>query len=83
MSFERNLRVISQQDMKIQKYYNDIFEQINGVCSDYDVLEIGTEMIKIARDRLDKDLDNKEIYTEYVFLNKIVNQLNEIMRIYK
>ena len=70
------------QSIGFQRYYENIFTEINEVCSDYDALEIGTEIIKIARDRLDKDLNDDEIRKEYLKLNEIVGYLEEIKENY-
>ncbi|MBQ6630723.1 MAG: hypothetical protein IJH55_01135 [Romboutsia sp.] len=70
------------QDYGYQMYYDNIFTEINEICSDYDVLLIGTEMIKIARDRLNGDLNNNEIEKEYLKLNEIVGSLEEIKNNY-
>lgn len=69
-------------DYKLEEYYSNIFIEINEVCSDYETLEIGIEIIKIAKERLNSDLDNELIREEYNKLGKIIEQLEEIKNNY-
>ena len=70
------------ENIKLQEYYKDIFRPINEICSDYDTLVIGTEIVKIAKNRLDSDLNNEEIKKEYDKLCEITKELNEIINNY-
>lgn len=65
-------------DYKLEEYYDNIFTEINEVCSDYETLEIGIEIIKIAKERLNSDLDNESIRNEYNKLGAIIKELEEI-----
>ena len=67
----------------IDTYIKDMFETLHNTTSDYDVLELGTEILKIARDRLNGDLEDKEIYYEYRQLDDIVYRLNIMLKQYR
>lgn len=69
-------------DYKLEEYYDNIFTEINEVCSDYETLEIGIEIIKIAKERLNSDLDNESIKNEYNKLGAIIKELEEIKNNY-
>lgn len=71
-----------KMDYKLQKYYENIFTEIHESISDYETLEIGIEIIKIARERLNGDLNNKAIRTEYKRLGAIIRELEEIINNY-
>lgn len=62
----------------LQKYYNEIFEIIDRI-GDFETLSIGIEILKIARNRLDKDLDSDYIRNEYNELGKVINKLEKIL----
>lgn len=62
----------------LQKYYNEIFEIIDRI-GDFETLSIGIEILKIARNRLDKDLDSDYIRNEYNEIGKIINKLEKIL----
>lgn len=62
----------------LQKYYNEIFEIIDRI-GDFETLSIGIEILKIARNRLDKDLDSNYIRNEYNEIGKIINKLEKIL----
>lgn len=70
-----------RQSNKLQEHfdYNKMFTDIHENISDFDTLAIGTEIIKIARDRLDGDLDKKEIKEEYDKLMQIIKELNKVL----
>ena len=65
-------------DYKLEEYYDNIFTEINEVCSDYETLEIGIEIIKIAKERLNSDLNKESIRNEYNKLGAIIKELEEI-----
>lgn len=66
----------------LEKYYYNIFEPIHGVINDYETLQIGIEILKIAMQRLDSDLNNKKIAKEYQKLGYIIKELEEIEKNY-
>ena len=66
----------------IEKDFEDIFQEIHETTNDFDTLLIGTRILEIARDRLDGDLDNKDIKTEYNKLEKIIKELYSIIEKY-
>lgn len=69
-------------DYELENYYENIFTEINDTCSDYETLEIGIEIIKIAKERLNSDLDNESIKNEYNKLGAIIKELEEIKNNY-
>lgn len=71
-----------EEDKNLQWQYKDIFSEVHEVLSDKDVLELGTEIIKVARDRLTGDLSYEPIKNEYLKLNDIVNKLQDIINDY-
>lgn len=66
-----------KENKYLQKYYNEIFEIIDRI-GDFETLSIGIEILKIARDRLDKDLEIDYIRKEYNELGKLINKLEKI-----
>ena len=66
-----------KENKYLQKYYNEIFEIIDRI-GDFETLSIGIEILKIARDRLDKDLEIDYIRKEYNELGKSINKLEKI-----
>ena len=60
----------------------DAFWKLENTISDYDLLRLATEMLFFARERLDSDLDNKEIYKEYTKLGIIYDLLKDIIENY-
>lgn len=74
-------------DFDIIKTFNDTlgensFENLLNGVNDFDMLRIAIEFLKVATNRLDSDLDNKEIYAEYVKLCTIIEQLEKIRKTY-
>ena len=69
-------------DYTLEKYYGGIFDMIHNVIDDYNTLKIGIEILKIAMQRLDSDLENKEIKKEYQKLGYIIRELEEIEKNY-
>lgn len=69
-------------DFKIRKEHLDLFYDLAENISDYDMLRLGTEIIRIGASRLDGDLNNKEIYEEYIKLKYIIEQLENIIKNY-
>lgn len=74
-------------DYDIRDTFNDILgaDMLWNLCeniSDYDLLRLATELVRLATQRLDSDLDNKEINEEYTKLNSIINKLEEIIKNY-
>ena len=67
---------------ELENYYENIFTEINEVCSDYETLEIGIEVIKLAKERLNSDLDNESIRNEYNKLGAIIKELEDIKNNY-
>ena len=65
-------------DYTLQKEFFNIFNEINESVNDYDTLLIGIEIIKIATERLNSDLDNENIKKEYNKLKNIISELEEI-----
>ena len=74
--------IIKEQDLKIQHYFEDIFNEIQESTSDYDTLIIAIEILKIFRDRLDSDLNDKSILYEYKVVNHIIDMLLTIKEFY-
>lgn len=70
-----------KENKYLQKYYNEIFEIIDRI-GDFETLSIGIEILKIARNRLDKDLEIDYIKKEYNELGKIINKLEKISNTY-
>lgn len=70
-----------KENKHLQKYYNEIFEIIDRI-GDFETLSIGIEILKIARNRLDKDLDSDYIRNEYNELGKVINKLEKISNTY-
>lgn len=68
-----------KENKYLQKYYNEIFEIIDGI-GDLETLSIGIEILKIARNRLDKDLDSDYIRNKYNELGKVINKLEKNIR---
>lgn len=68
---------------KLQDYFRNIFEEIHETINDYETLEIGIEIIKIAKERLNSDLNNKEIKKEYEKLKTIIKELEDVKNNYK
>lgn len=66
-----------KENKYLQKYYNEIFEIIDRI-GDFETLSIGIEILKIARNRLDKDLEIDYIRKEYNELGKLINKLEKI-----
>lgn len=66
----------------IENNYNDIFMEIYDNTSDYECLQIGTRILEIAKNRLDGDLNNIAIKTEYNKLENIINELQCIIDTY-
>lgn len=64
--------------MEYENIINDIEENFN----DYDTLVIGKIIIEKAMNRLENDINNKEIRKEYIKLKNIVKQLQEIIENY-
>ena len=75
--------IIKEQSRTYQEYYKNIFDEIHEVMSDRDCLELSIEILKVARDRLDGDLNNEYIKLEYYTINQIINQLDTINQLYK
>ena len=67
---------------KLEDYYFNIFQEIHETMSDYDTLQLGIEILKIAMQRLDSDLDNEKIKKEYMKLGYIIRELEEIEKNY-
>lgn len=64
--------------MEYENIINDIEENFN----DYDILVVGKIIIEKAMNRLENDINNKEIRKEYIKLKNIVKQLQEIIENY-
>lgn len=58
-------------------FYN-IIDNIN----DYDMLRLGTEILRLATDRLNSDLNNPDIKREYNRLTTIILMLERIIKDY-
>lgn len=71
-----------EQDRNFQWGFKETFGEINEVVSDYDTLILANEVLKVARDRLTGDLDKENIKNEFIKLNDIVNELNDIINNY-
>lgn len=69
-------------DYKLQQYYGTIFTEVNDYINDYETLEIGIEIIKIAKERLNSDLNNESIMKEYQRLGEIIKELEEMKNNY-
>ena len=68
--------------VKEQGMYEDIFEIVDDYLNDYETLEVGIEIIKIARNRLIYDLDDIKIKNEYDKLGNILIELKLILENY-
>ena len=66
-------------DYKLHRYFDNIFTEITENVNDYETLLIGVEIIKLATQRLNSDLDNEEIKKEYDKLILIIKELEEII----
>jgi hypothetical protein len=67
----------------VKEDFAEIFRDVEENANDFETLNISFEILKIARDRLDKDLNDKEINAEYTKLNDIIKQLGNIINSYK
>lgn len=67
---------------KLEDYYFNIFQEIHEEINDYETLQMGIEILKIAMQRLDSDLDNEKIKKEYMKLGYIIRELEEIEKNY-
>lgn len=47
------------------------------------MLRLGIEILKLAKERLNNDLENLEILEEYNKLNNIIEDLEKILKNYK
>lgn len=74
-------------DDDIRKTFNDIlcedswFALLESI-NDFDLLRLSVEFLRKSTDRLDNDLDNKEINEEYIKLKFIIEQLEKIIKNY-
>ena len=74
-------------DNDIRKTFNDILGEDSWFAllesiNDFDLLRLSVEFLRKSTDRLDNDLDNKEINEEYIKLKFIIEQLEKIIRNY-
>lgn len=74
-------------DFDIRRTFNDILGKdslwnINNEISDYDILRLAVEFLRLSASRLDSDLDNKAINEEYIKLKFIIEQLENIIKNY-
>lgn len=74
-------------DYDIREIYDDILgnDTLHNLCeniSDYDLLRLAVEFLRLATQRLDSDLNNNEIYEEYLNLKFIIKSLEEIVKEY-
>ena len=75
-------------DYDIRKTLNDIigeenaFNSISDGLNDKEILRLAVEYLRDATDRLDGDLDNKEVLVEYDKLRGIIGQLEDIIQHY-
>lgn len=60
----------------------EILETIEEYYNDYDTLCLAIDILKIATNRLDKDLENLQINKEYNNLQKIIKKLETIKENY-
>lgn len=68
-------------DYQIRGEFEDLFYDLSsGDYGDLEKLRLGTEIIKYARDVLDGDLDDKEIFEEYKKLDNICKRLDDICK---
>ena len=61
----------------------EIIDFIEENLDDFEILDFGTTIIKLAMNRLSADLDDKEIKAEYNKLNTVVNKLEKILENYQ
>ena len=64
------------------KDLKSLVEEINQGAGDLEILEIGTQILKHATERLTGDLEDEKINAEYNQLNKIVAELECIIKNY-
>ena len=68
-------------DYDIRKTFDDVlgenmFYSLDNTIDDKEMLRLATELLRFSRDRLDGDLDNDNIFEEYIKLN-VGNENNE------
>ena len=61
----------------------DMFFNLDNAISDYDLIRLATELIRFEKDRLASDLSYDKIYEEYIRLDVIIKQLENIIENYK
>ena len=71
-------------DYDIRKVFNDVlgkdtFFSLDNTIDDKEMLRLATELLRFSRDRLDGDLDNDNIFEEYIKLNIIIEMLEKII----
>lgn len=74
-------------DYDIRKTFDEILgkDMLGNLCeniSDYDELRLAVEILKLATQRLDSDLNNEKINEEYIKLRFIIEQLERIIENY-
>ena len=75
--------IMKNYDYEIRKDFEYLFNDLsNGCTTDRDKLRLATELLKYSRDVLDSDLDNIDIFKEYVLLDKMCNDLDIIIQNY-
>lgn len=74
-------------DYDIRKTFDEILgkDMLGNLCeniSDYDELRLAVEILRLATQRLDSDLNNEKINEEYIKLRFIIEQLERIIENY-
>ena len=60
----------------------DSLWNINNEISDYDILRLAVEFLRLSASRLDSDLKDAKINEEYIKLKFIIEQLENIIKNY-
>lgn len=74
-------------DYDIRKTFDDILgkDMLANLCdniNDFDELRLAVEILRYATERLNSDLDDEKINTEYMKLRFIIEQLENIVENY-
>lgn len=74
-------------DYDIRKTFDDILGKgmLTNLCdniNDFDELRLAVEILRYATERLNSDLDDEKINTEYMKLRFIIEQLENIVENY-
>ena len=65
-----------------KSYQDSILYELDEGASDYDLVVIAKDIVTMAADRLDADLNDTAIKEEYDKLKKIANELDTVIKNY-